>query len=55
MADLPILPQQRVTWQQLVDYATAEGDLDWSDEAAAGKRIGEMLALVGATTEYQYG
>ena len=46
---------EKETWQQLVDYATAEGDLDWSDEAAAGKRIGEMLALVGATTEYQYG
>ena len=49
------LDLEKETWQQLVDYATAEGDLDWSDEAAAGKRIGEMLALVGATTEYQYG
>jgi len=29
--------------------------MDWSNEDAAGTRIGEMLALVGATTEYQFG
>ena len=43
------------TRQQLMDHAKSEGDLDWSDEAAAGTRIGEMLALVGATTEFQFG
>ena len=43
------------TRQQLMDHAKAEGDLNWSDESAAGTRIGEMLALVGATTEYQFG
>ena len=40
---------------QLLEHVKAGGDLDWSDEAAAGTRIGEMLALVGATTEYQFG
>ena len=43
------------TRQQLMDHAKTEGNLDWSDEAAAGTRIGEMLALLGATTEYQFG
>ena len=43
------------TRQQLMDHAKAEGNMDWNDEAAAGVRVGEMLALVGATTEYQFG
>ena len=43
------------TRQQLLDHAKAEGDMNWSDETAAGTRVGEMLALVGATTEYQFG
>jgi len=42
------------TRQQLLDYAQAEGNLDWNDEKV-GSRVGEMLALVGATTEYQFG
>jgi len=40
---------------QLMEHAKGGGNMDWSDEAAAGTRIGEMLALVGATTEYQFG
>ena len=43
------------TRAQLMEHAKGNGDLDWSDEAAAGTRIGEILALVGATTEYQFG
>jgi len=43
------------TMSQLLDHAKAEGNLNWSDEAASGTRVGEMLALVGATTEYQFG
>jgi uncharacterized protein (DUF1800 family) len=43
------------TEAQLVGYAQSGSNLDWTDEAAAGTRIGEMLALVGATTEYQFG
>ena len=44
-----------VTMSQLLDHAKGDGNINWSDEAAAGTRIGEMLALVGATTEYQFG
>ncbi|MCH8281984.1 MAG: DUF1800 domain-containing protein [Chloroflexi bacterium] len=43
------------TRQQLLDHAKSDGDLNWSDETAAATRIGEMLALAGATTEYQFG
>jgi uncharacterized protein (DUF1800 family) len=43
------------TRQQLVDNARSDGDLDWSNEAAAKQRIGEIMALIGATTEYQFG
>jgi uncharacterized protein (DUF1800 family) len=43
------------TMSQLLDHAKAEGNMNWSDEAASGTRVGEMLALVGATTEYQFG
>ncbi|MBQ11945.1 MAG: hypothetical protein CMJ45_10380 [Planctomyces sp.] len=43
------------TMSQLLDHAKAEGNMNWGDEAAAGTRVGEMLALVGATTEYQFG
>ena len=43
------------TKEQLIEYAKSSGNLDWSDEAAAGARIGEILAMVGATTEYQFG
>jgi len=44
-----------VTMSQLLDHAKGEGNMNWGDEAAAGTRVGEMLALVGATTEYQFG
>ena len=43
------------TMSQLLDHAKGEGAMNWSDESAAGTRVGEMLALVGATTEYQFG
>ena len=43
------------TMSQLLDHAKAEGNMNWNDETAAGTRVGEMLALVGATTEYQFG
>jgi uncharacterized protein (DUF1800 family) len=43
------------TRQQLIDNARGDGDLDWSNEAAAKQRIGEIMALIGATTEYQFG
>jgi uncharacterized protein (DUF1800 family) len=43
------------TREQLLEHAKGGGNVDWSKEDAAGTRIGEMLALVGATTEYQFG
>jgi len=43
------------TREQLLEHAKGSGNMDWSKEDAAGTRIGEMLALVGATTEYQFG
>jgi uncharacterized protein (DUF1800 family) len=43
------------TRQQLIDNARSDGDLDWSNEAAAKQRVGEIMALIGATTEYQFG
>ena len=42
------------TRQQLDAHAQDGGNLDWSDEAVAASRIAEMMALVGATTEYQF-
>ena len=43
------------TMAQLLDHAKSQGNMNWSDEAGCGTRVGEMLALVGATTEYQFG
>jgi uncharacterized protein (DUF1800 family) len=43
------------THRQLLEHGNIGGNLDWNDEASAGTRVGEMLALVGATTEYQFG
>jgi uncharacterized protein (DUF1800 family) len=43
------------TRRQLIENAASSGNLDWSDEQAAATRIGETMALVGATTEYQFG
>jgi uncharacterized protein (DUF1800 family) len=38
----------------LADHAAQAGTMDWSNEESAGERIGEMLALISATTEFQY-
>ena len=43
------------TRQQLLENAQTCGNLDWSNPEAAGTRIGETMALIGATTEYQFG
>jgi uncharacterized protein (DUF1800 family) len=42
------------TLGQLIGHARQGGNMDWTNKEAAGKRVGEMLALVGATTEYQF-
>ena len=39
---------------QLSEHANGGGNVDWSDEAAAATRIGEMMALIAATTEFQF-
>ena len=52
---LGFLELSKETHDQLLEHARSNGSLDWSDEAAAGTRVGEMLALIGATTEYQFG
>jgi uncharacterized protein (DUF1800 family) len=39
---------------QLLAHARTGGKLDWRDEPKAAERIGEMMALVGATTEFQF-
>ena len=43
------------TRQQLLDLAATSGNVDWSNLEATGQRVGEMLALISATTEYQFG
>jgi len=51
MGYVELAPETR---QQLLDHARGEANLDWSGQSA-GSRVGEMLALVGSTTEYQFG
>jgi uncharacterized protein (DUF1800 family) len=43
------------TLGQLLEYARGGGNLNWKDQETSGRRVGEMLALIGATTEYQFG
>ncbi len=46
------------TRQELIEHASEEGGVSWSDRAGyarAAERVGEMLALIAATTEYQFG
>jgi hypothetical protein len=43
------------TKEQLLENAQSSGNIDWNYPDSAGVRIGETLALVGATTEYQFG
>jgi uncharacterized protein (DUF1800 family) len=40
---------------QLLEYARSGGNLNWKDQETSSRRVGEMLALIGATTEYQFG
>jgi hypothetical protein len=42
------------TRQQLTEHASVDGNMNWSDEASASQRIGEMMALISSTTEYQF-
>ena len=42
------------TRDHLSKHAALAGNVDWSDESTTSERIGEMLALISATTEYQF-
>ena len=42
------------TRAHLSTHASLAGDVDWSDETSTSERIGEMLALISATTEFQF-
>ena len=42
------------TRDHLSQHAALAGNVDWSDESITSERIGEMLALISATTEYQF-
>ncbi len=46
------------TRQELISHASEEGELSWESGHAydrSSERVGEMLALIAATTEYQFG
>ena len=43
------------TQAQMEESIKAGGNLDWSNDSATAQRIGETMALIGATTEYQFG
>ena len=46
------------TRQELISHAVEEGELSWAggdDRQRSSERVGEMLALIAATTEYQFG
>ena len=43
---------------ELISHATEEGPLSWAGDdnwSRSSERVGEMLALIAATTEYQFG
>jgi uncharacterized protein (DUF1800 family) len=46
------------TRQELVDHAEEEGTISWAsdeDYAASSRHVADMLALIAATTDYQFG
>ena len=46
------------TRAELISHAEGDGSLSWAgddDYAASAQRVGEMLALIAATPEYQFG
>ena len=40
---------------QLAEHVRSGGDVNWDDRTATATRIGETMALISATTEYQFG
>ena len=46
------------TRQELVEHADEEGPMSWATDeeyATFSQQVGDMLALIAATTEYQFG
>ena len=46
------------TREELTSYASRDGDVQWNDEdsrQASARRVGDMLALIASTREYQFG
>ena len=54
LAHMGYLELSSETREQLDEHGNEGGNLDWSDESATAIRIGEMMALISATTEYQF-
>ena len=54
LAHMGFLELSSETREQLDEHANAGGNLHWSDESATAIRIGEIMALISATTEYQF-
>ena len=54
LAHMGFLELSSETREQLDEHANAGGNLDWSDDSATAIRIGEIMALISATTEYQF-
>ena len=54
LEDMGFLKLSDDTREKLLEYLKGGGNLDWSNPEAAGARVAEALALVGATTEYQF-
>jgi hypothetical protein len=53
MGPLPVSGQTR---GELISQAESEGAVNWEDGYDdSARRTGEMLALIGATREYQFG
>ena len=40
---------------QLAEHVRSGGNVNWSDRPGVATRIGETMALISATTEYQFG
>ena len=40
---------------QLAEHVRSGGNVDWANYTASATRVGETMALISATTEYQFG
>jgi len=54
MGQLPVADNTRL---ELINHAANEGSISWqdADHDESSRRTGEMLSLIGATREYQFG